>query len=781
MKWPRSLRTTRARAVGAAIVAAYGLGVGFLPLFAGPGYEHSVASGLLVPTVTAVIAAIEGFEGRHASSSRSPLAQVARGLETGILFAAVAFATALVHGARVGFCDPLGGLATFALTALSGAALAGAVGSVSALAVAHFVPPRRRRRRLAIAIAAVAPLATAIVAVAYFYFSPAVFAFDPYVGFFSGTLYDEVVDAWVPLLTYRAGTALTLLSIVGLAASLERDDTGRLDFAARGFLALAALAGASSFTLVAFGPRLGHRTTSMDVKRALGGQRSGPRCDVVYPRGTSEHEAALLLRDCEEEIVAVEKRLGAAGPPRVTAFFFADAAQKRALIGAENTYIAKPWRREVYLQIAPYPHPVLGHEIGHVVAGTFASGPFKVGGSFFGLFPNPGLIEGVAVAASSDKDELTPAQWAHAMKTLGLLPPLRRIFGSGFLTANSSIAYTVAGAFIAHLLDTGHGDGVRAWYGGTRFPDAFGRSFDEAEGAWRSSLDLVPLPPEALAVAKARFDRPAIWGRSCPHVVERIRDDAEKCKEEGDLPKADELFLSLLRLDVADPSARLERGRIAGLRGDREGMKKIFREMIEDARTSITWKNRAREALGDELFRQGSLDEARAAYDEARPQVLDEDWARTLDVKSYMTTSMARASTFGRLLVSKNEHREETVAAIILLARMVESASRSLEDSTRAPADEALARYLLARRLFEAKTYDDADAMLAGTKLEDLEVISPRLRREAARLRLHMACLAPEGERKQRVAEALARYRAAPPPNLGRREVVERLAARCGG
>ena len=47
---------------------------------------------------------------------------------------------------------------------------------------------------------------------------------------------------------------------------------------------------------------------------------------------------------------------------------------------------------------APYPHPVIGHELAHVLAGSFGEGPFRVAGAAGGLVPNPGLIEGVAVA-----------------------------------------------------------------------------------------------------------------------------------------------------------------------------------------------------------------------------------------------------------------------------------------------------------------------------------------------------------------------------------------------
>jgi hypothetical protein len=755
-----------ARRIGAIIVGVASLAVGFLPLFAGPGYEHAIACGLIVPTVTAIVTANEGFENRHIVSG-TPLSVVVRGLETAAIYTAIAITTSLLHGARVGFCDPIGGMATYALTAGLGSVLAGAIGAVSAILCGHVFARDRKRRRWAAFFAGLAPLSSAIVAGALFYYTPAVFAFDPFVGFFSGTLYDEVVEAWRPLLTYRAGTACTLLMIVLAAAGLTRSADGRLLVASRGFMVGALLLLGVSATLIANGEQLGHRSTASSIRRVLGGSRSGPRCEVVYPRATPEREAELLLRDCEEALAAVEARIGFRGPDRVTAFFFKDSEQKRRLMGAADTYIAKPWRREVYLQVAPYPHPVLGHELAHVVAGQVAPGPFHIAGRMRGLFPNPGLIEGIAVAASPDRDELTPQQWARAMKELGLLPKLSRTFGGGFLAQNSSTAYTVAGSFVSHLLATGRGDAIRKWYGGATFESAFGMSFATAEDAWLRSLDDAPLPPEALAVAKARFDRPAIWGRRCPHVVEKLRDEAEECRDDGDYASADDKLRKLLSLDEADPSARMERAKLASKRGDDAAMRSMLQEMIGDARTSTTWRNRAREHLADDDLRHGRLEEARALYEIARKEVLDEDWARTLDVKAWMAASPERASLFGRLLVGKTEQKDETLAATIALARFLEKGTSTDELN--------LARYLVARRLIEAHAYDDADAMLAATDSESLGRISPRLVREAARLSIVIACLTD----KAKVDTALKRYLAAPPANAGRREGVERMAARC--
>ncbi|MGZ3450072.1 MAG: hypothetical protein ACXVEF_10770, partial [Polyangiales bacterium] len=549
MKLVQVLRTPRG--VGATVAFVLCAAIGFLPLFAGPGYEQTVACGLFLPTITALVAAFEGFADRHAPS-HVPLVVVRRGLETGALLALVAIVVAFLHGFRVGLCDPLGGLATFALGSMIGTLLAGAVGAAVSIAVAHLVSPGRRRRRLAMLIAGLAPLTTALVALAYFYFTPAVFAFDPYVGFFSGTLYDEVVDAYAPLLTYRAGTILTILAIGTISGSFVRGDDGRLAVSRRALGVLGLSFALASATFAFFGTELGHRSTAASIRRALGGAKSGPRCDVVYPRATPENEAELLVRDCEEALASVEARLGVAGPPRITAFFFKDSDQKRALMGAADTYVAKPWRHEVYLQVAAYPHPVLGHELAHVVSGNLAKGPFHVAGRLGGIMPNPGLVEGIAVYGSPDRDELTSAQWAAAMKRLNILPPLSRTFGGGFLAQNSSMAYTIAGAFVGWEYAQGQGAAVRAWYGGATFEKAFGKSFASSEAEFRAWLDSVSLPPEALAVAKGRFDRPAIWGRSCPHVVEKLRDDAERCRDDGDFAKADEHYRDLLSLDEVD-------------------------------------------------------------------------------------------------------------------------------------------------------------------------------------------------------------------------------------
>ena len=101
------LTIPRPQRIGGAVVLVIMSAVGFVPLFGGPGYEHALASGLVVPGAAAIATALDLVRKREGD----PLAAVGRGVASGAFLAAVAFATALVHGARVGICDLAGGYA----------------------------------------------------------------------------------------------------------------------------------------------------------------------------------------------------------------------------------------------------------------------------------------------------------------------------------------------------------------------------------------------------------------------------------------------------------------------------------------------------------------------------------------------------------------------------------------------------------------------------------------------------------------------------------------------
>ncbi|HWO11176.1 MAG TPA: hypothetical protein VNN80_16890, partial [Polyangiaceae bacterium] len=228
-------------------------GVGFVPLFGGPGYEAALALGIILPLPVACVSAARALDALRSGSA--PLDVLAAAVRFALLVVGLHLLILLLHGARVGYCGPLQGVLLFALGPGAGAVLGAAWGSCAGLAVAG-----RGGRVLAVALAGLGPLGGIVVSVWRFWTSPMVFAFDPYAGFFAGTLYDTVIDAVPRLVTYRAGSLASLLAAACLCASASTAARGRVRLGRerRGWLGLAALGLSLSLGVTGFGAELGH-------------------------------------------------------------------------------------------------------------------------------------------------------------------------------------------------------------------------------------------------------------------------------------------------------------------------------------------------------------------------------------------------------------------------------------------------------------------------------------------------------------------------------------------
>ncbi|MBX3181528.1 MAG: hypothetical protein KIT72_13345 [Polyangiaceae bacterium] len=755
-----------------AISAGFGTLSGFLPLLGGPGYEAALVGGLVLPSFAGFIAALAGLRGQRTL----PTVALFDGLWVGTLTFAAALAPLMVHGLVRGLCDVWGDLWLMLLGPGVGCLLGGAWGAVlgvllsarAGLTGQGSARPRLLRTRVALAVVSL-PLASALVSLWRFWASPMVFAYDPFVGFFSGSIYDTQVAA-EGLLSYRIGSAASLIFTYVVLAHLRRRrgrERRHAQLRLRYRSAPLSMAGIASLTVslgvTLNGPALGHYYTTADVQEELSGRVSHGRCDLVYDPTLPKLTMAALARDCDASLRQLEAYFGAPGPERVTAYLFASGAQKQRLMGALHVYIAKPWRREVYLQHAGYPHPVLVHELAHVVSGAYAKGPFKVPGALHGVLANPGLIEGVAVAAAPDEDDdLTLDQWARAMRDLELLPPLSRVLHLGFLGENSSKAYTVAGAFVDWFRAEYGAAALRAWYGGAQLHQLTGKELPELERAWLQSLDEVEVPPLAMGVARARFDRPSIFGRRCPRAVDERYLAARRVLYADPAASLRECQ-GALDLDPSHLGARLTWAQAAALSGDRAASSLAYAALEADERLALAQRALATEALGDLALARRELSTARGHYERASLALLGEDQLRALDLKRGADTEDALAALVALLIGAADGGPEPTLAAE-LLGRW----------SERAPED-GLPDYLLGRSHYSNGRFSLALPLLERALQKTIE--APRARAEAARVTLFTACAL--GEAAPAVA-ALKAYRETPGVPAARLQGVLRFAERCG-
>jgi len=744
--------------------------LGFVPLFGGPGYESALGLGLLLPLPIACACSVAVYPRSPEERCDSPLGALVRALRFALILLLAQLVVLLLHGARAGFCDWKEGLLLCLLGPALGALLAAAWGTCAGLLAVHV----GRARWHALVLAAAGPLGGVVLSLWRFWSSPMIFAFDPFAGFFAGTLYDTVIDAIPRLLTYRAGSCGALLGAACTAALLRRSAQGKLRWAGprwmgprrrSGALGLALLGFAASLGVYAWGPQLGHYQNVATIRAALGQSWSSARCDIVYPSTVPIDRVQLLGVECDSHIAEHEAYFQAAFAGRITVFLFASAEQKGALMGASNTYIAKPWRHEVYIQSDNYPHPVLSHELAHVVAGSFARGPFAVAGPLGGWIPDPGRIEGFAVAAAgpSVESEYTQLEWTRALRDLGLLPPLSSVFRLSFLGQNHSTAYTVAGAVVAWLHDSYGAEKLRVWYAGADLETAFGKPLAALESDFRARLDGVQLPDYVLDLAKARFDRPAIFGRRCPHDVDELLEDAGAALDRYDITAAHRAYSESLRLDPANFGARLGLAVCEQRRGAARVAAARYTEIGTDAALTRVQRSTVAERLGDVALRAGDLALAEQQYAAAGRDALDEARVRTVAVKRYAAHSEGRAA-IADLLIGDPERGSD----------LMQSSAALGEWSARDPT-QGLADYLLGKNLYSRARWKEADQHLERALGRTLPLAS--VRREALRTEVFAACALGERERANL---RLREYLADSELGAARREGMQKFARLCG-
>jgi hypothetical protein len=768
----------------AALLAA----VGFVPLFGGPRYEAALFAGLVGPFWCAAASAlrtlrlIAGQEVRAEQEVRDGGAQVCSGTTllqksatVGLSHVLLLLFVELLHGVRVGFCEPGVGFGLLLLGPGLGMLLGAAWGAFATLFWSSWgLRASGFRTFLSVLTSLFGPLGCIGYGLFHFYDSPSVFAYSPFVGYFAGPLYDTVEYDLERLAGYRTGTLLTLAAVYSALPSVQllrgRGSRVRLGFLPRTPERVVLLLAATVFSLGSLAhstleEEMGYSSSTESIRRALGRSLSRARCTVFFSRGVNQEDAALVAEECVGHLAQIEGYFGVSGYPGVDVYLFASANEKRRQMGAGTTYIAKPWRREIYIQPDRFPHQVLGHELAHAVTGSFGSGPLRVAGLLGGLLPDPGRIEGFAEAASPrEGSEGTLHEWVAAMRQLRLLPQLGSLFQLSFLGASPANAYAAAGSFVDFLHGRHGPDALRKWYAGEDLTKLTGSSLAELEAEWHKFLDAVVVSANVIEIARARFSRPAVFERRCPHAVDRLLSESvDLCPYQES--KAIRLAEEAVRLDPTKKDIELRNQRCAFYAGDAERSRLGLLDGA--AREKVYEPNARRAALefaGDIAWGMGKLKEAREAYTGAAALTFGIDPARNLEVKLWALDQEKSIQDPLRALLAPAPRDKKNPQGFLT------------EWHIRGP-QKSFAQYLLSRVLEGSGAWAEGDELAFSLDAKELPL--PSLRLEARKMKLVAACR--RGFRLRDAEElerALKEYLAEELPPAAVLEAT-RLAERC--
>jgi tetratricopeptide (TPR) repeat protein len=650
----------------------------FVPLFGLLGYEFSVAVGLTASFAGAWL-------GARVSNFGRALAQAE-------LMLVPPLVVITLNALRVRNCDYWAGLGLYLLLPGISALCGVATGFVT--------------KRVLWAWGII--LLSILWGVVRFYRAPAIFGYDPYVGYFAGTIYDE--DVGLPAAFWWARTMHVALALGAVLWVTERRVAG----------AVLLLAG-----VLIFGWRgsLGIAPDATDVARALGGEKKTEHFTIVYARGSdTEKQIDLVARDHEFRYAQLKREIGVE-PGHVTSFIFPSAADKKKWMGAGRTFIAKPWRKEVYLQHEGFPHPVLKHELAHVFAGEFGDGVFHISMKWAPPKINVGLIEGVAVALDwRGGRELSAAGYARALSDLKMSPPLPSVFGVGFLGFSGPRAYSVAGAFCHYLLETYGPDKLRALYKSAGdFAGVYGKTLAELESEWRKALEQVTLTDEERELVREQMHAPGIWHKVCAHTLAALRMKADELRGRGDFADAEKCLDRIAKDDPDEPQNLVAIAELRQAAGDFDGALAMVDRARAHPKASAALQAHLDDLAGDLAWRAGHPDDARKHWQAAAEAPGDEAQKRTLHAKLIATGDARLREPLSRFFLGVPPKWQRDPALDLWFAAQAQQAAPEL----------GLPVYLGGRGLFLRDAFADSLAPLAKARelgLPDAAFVRENLR-----------------------------------------------------
>lgn len=508
-----------------------------VPLLNYLGFEFSLVTALLV-TVTAGPAAIR--EIRQALNGADRTARVTaafnRSLLVNLSLLVIPLIVMLTNALFVKNCSLASGIGFFLLIPVVTAWFASCLGFFCA---AHY-GWARVMYFLFVGISVAYALALG-------YFTPAIFSYNVFYGYFPGLTYDETLDTSTTLMTSRIITVLFGFVIAWFAFLLVRI-TGPSDrFWRKGILLLRELGSRRLRTrvilivlvagaLYAFRCEIGLESTSGYIRGRLGSVFRTDHFRIYYSSSSfAPKEIPLVAAEHEFRLRQVLDAFHLECRDTIESYIYSSPGEKQELMGAGTTNIAKPWSGQVHITRQSL-DATLKHELVHVIAGRFGLPVLHASLS-------TGLVEGLAMAVEWEWGNRTLHEYAAAMKHFRVAPDIRSIMSlAGFASHASSVSYVLCGSFCRFLIDR---YGIRLMtrlYGTNNYEQEYGRTLDSLVSEWEGFLDTVPRSDTDRDVIDVLFRRPPIFGKVCARVVAGRNREAREALAQREYERAADLY-----------------------------------------------------------------------------------------------------------------------------------------------------------------------------------------------------------------------------------------------
>ena len=510
------------------------------------------------------------------------------------------------------------------------------------------------------------------------YTEPAVSLYHPIVGYLAGPIYESNPTISTPFIWHRLwwAAALPLFFLPWLKIGLV-------------WRSLALLWLVGGFFFRGF---LGIDVDREAVLERLSEERQGESVIVHSEPGWHRSEDLdLFVRMLDFHAAEIRDWLGAPeSESRTRVFLFRNAAQKKRMMGAAQTEIAKPWLNEIYVKGADPDNLIVRHELAHALAGEIVDNPLAVP-LIGGLIPNMPLIEGLATAAAWNPAAFTAHEWTAMAHEMELTRPLSTLFNPiGFWSSYGPLAYTQSASFVDWLRTAYGAEALRDLYSGASVEELTGYDLRELEERWvreclrPSSRDL---PDKARSLAKERLGAKPVFRRPCGLELGRIIRGLMRLARRGKYARAAKGFEKLIEQSGGSPHLRLRAIRAARAAMEPMHMVDLASELLlaPAVQSQPRLEAAVRIELSDALWWLGIPEAALGVLSELDADFLRPSTARRLWVRRHL---LARLESQDALLLDYMTGRPGSEPSMDIV----------LSVSTARP-DDPLSMYLLAFRL----------------------------------------------------------------------------------
>ena len=524
---------------------------------------------------------------------------------------------------------------------------------------------------------------------------PAIQVYEPFVGWFAGSIYDE---ALVDLLThgwFRVGCVGLAVALMGTRQWVATRQPVAFRLALVGLVVL--------FSVYAQRQELGIERSRSWIIRELGGHVRTAHFDIFFD-AASTSDAALreMVYDHEARYRELRSFWGIEPRQRLRSFVYASRDQKGEMMGGRNTLVAKIWLGEMHIVWDGIGDSMLVHEMAHLFLKDAGSGPLRLA-SRWNVIPMMALVEGAAGAAEWHSSDLDEHAWSAAMHRLNLAETMDELLGpAGFWSAPSGRAYTLTSSFCRWLIEAHGPERFLQAYATGNFSDVYGRSLSELSTEWSSWLVSYPLDESMLALASYRFDRPSIFGKRCARQVATRFEEAQGHIRARRPAEARRCLEDVLAMDPQSATWSLTiAGRLHEL-GDVERAVELATRVSVEAGFGVVRQRQASEFLADLWWQDGQTDRAGRAYEVMLGEAMAAADRRRLSIKLWAIRTRderpAMSSLIQRVLLELDEGTSNHAAEMVEQWHVTnEPLAAYLSGLWLAPSNSVLSRQLLER------------------------------------------------------------------------------------